>query len=57
MTVGRRVDRWHIDDIGKCGKRCTAEIRAGYERSAVNDYAGSGLDERWEDAGAEICGR
>jgi hypothetical protein len=27
------------------------------EQRSVNDYAGDGLDMRWEDQGADICGR
>jgi hypothetical protein len=60
----------HIGGLDGTSARCTAEIRAASfpeyaaelarreaERRAVNDYAGDGLDSRWEDDGAAICGR
>jgi len=63
----------HIGGLDGTGVRCTIEARkrdypeyhaqtvaqetARRERLAVNDYAGDGLDARWEDASADICGR
>jgi hypothetical protein len=46
----------HIGGLDGNSARCSAEIRKGLEH-AVDDYAGSGLDDRWEDAGSDICGR
>lgn len=66
-TVGRIG---HIGGLDGNSARCTAEIRkvnfpeyaaeiAHREAAqrAVNDYSGDGLDARWEDDGAAICGR
>src|SRR5580700_11268076 len=47
----------HIGGLDGNSAKCTAEIRKGFEARAVNDYAGAGLDQRWEDDGAAICGR
>ena len=57
----------HLGGLNGNGVRCAAEIcKRDYpeyhaqtlaQRAAMNDYAGDGLDARWEDAGAEICGR
>lgn len=36
--------------------KCAGELRKGFEAAAVNDYAGDGLDARWEDDFAARCG-
>jgi len=60
----------HVGGLDGTGARCTAEIRKRdypeyhaetvareAARRAVNDYAGDGLDARYEDQCADICGR
>jgi hypothetical protein len=47
----------HVGGLDGNSARCTAEIRKASDNAGVNDYAGEGLDMRWEDQGAEICGR
>lgn len=44
----------HVGGLDGNSQTCTAQIRADM---AVNDYAGDGLDARWEDQCADICGR
>ncbi len=46
----------HLGGLDGNSARCTGEIRKTYEARAANDYAGDGLDERWEDQGRDICG-
>jgi hypothetical protein len=46
----------HVGGLDGNSARCTGVIRAAMN-AAVNDYAGDGLDARWEDQGGEICGR
>lgn len=57
-TIASRAEAaiTHIGGLDGNSARCTAELRNGYEAHAVNDYAGDGLDERWEDMGRDICG-
>lgn len=43
----------HIGGLDGNSARCTAVIR---EQMAVNDYAGDGLDARYEDQCSDICG-
>lgn len=43
----------HCDNIAGDSPKCATEI----ERRMVNDYAGNGLDQRYEDQCADICGR
>lgn len=43
----------HSGGLDGNSPKCTANI----SQRAVNDYAGDGLDQRIEDASAEICGR
>ena len=55
----------HIGGLDGTSAKCTDVIRrarfpeyaAELDARAVNDYAGDGLDQRWEDDGAAICGR
>lgn len=54
VTEGRIA---HVGGLDGNSARCSAEIAKTYEARAVNDYAGDGLDARWEDDGAAICGR
>lgn len=44
----------HVGGLDGNSATCTANIRA---QQAINDYAGDGLDARYEDQCAEICGR
>lgn len=47
----------HVGGLEGTGQRCTVELRKRYAAdAAVNAYAGDGLDERWEDAGRDVCG-
>jgi hypothetical protein len=46
----------HIGGLDGTSARCTAELRKSFEARAVDDYAGRGLDDRWEDQGRDICG-
>ena len=54
LGAGRAAAIAHIGGLEGNSNACTGKLR---ERLDVNDYAGDGLDMRWEDAGAEICGR
>ena len=44
----------HIGGLDGNSARCTAVLR---EQMAVNDYAGDGLDARYEDQCSDVCGR
>lgn len=44
----------HIGGLDGNSARCTAVLR---EQMAVNDYAGAGLDARYEDQCSDMCGR
>jgi len=46
----------HIGGLDGTSARCSAEIRKTFEERAVDDYAGRGLDDRWEEQGRDICG-
>jgi hypothetical protein len=59
----------HVGGLDGNSARCTAEVRKRLfpeyaaeverreaEQRAVNDYAGDGLDERYEDQCRDICG-
>ena len=47
----------HIGGLDGNSAKCTAELRKQYvEQKAVNDYAGDGLDARYEDQCRDICG-
>lgn len=65
-NVGRIA---HVGGIEGNGVMCTEVLRAKHhpeyhaevlarraEQRGVNAYAGDGLDERWEDAGRDMCG-
>lgn len=43
----------HVGGLDGTSATCAGVIRD----KAVNDYAGDGLDSRWEDSFADICGR
>jgi hypothetical protein len=45
----------HVGGLDGNSARCSAELRKTFEERAVDDYAGRGLDERYEDAGRDIC--
>jgi hypothetical protein len=48
----------HTGGLDGNNSRCATEIgRQMREREAVNDFAGEGVDTRYEDDCAEICGR
>jgi hypothetical protein len=50
----------HIENAAGDSLRCYAELKkrhAEQEQKAVNDYAGDGLDSRYEDNCSDICGR
>lgn len=69
-TCGNKEGRiGHVGGLEGASARCTEEIRKRdfpeyavevarreAEQRAVNDYAGDGLDERWEDDCRDICG-
>lgn len=46
----------HPGGLDGTSSRCASELRKTFEARAVDDYAGAGLDERWEDEGRDICG-
>lgn len=46
----------HVGGLDGTGAKCSVELRKRHVDAAVNDYAGDGLDARYEDAGADICG-
>jgi len=55
VSVGKIA---HVGGLDGNSVRCTVELRKQFaERAAVNDYAGDGLDARWEDQCADVCGR
>ena len=47
----------HIGGLSGESTQCAAELRKWHEQRAVNDFAGDGLDARYEDQCGEICGR
>jgi hypothetical protein len=44
------------DEGQRVSLECFNNQRKAMEQRAVNDHAGDGLDERWEDAGRDVCG-
>lgn len=47
----------HLGGLDGNSRKCADELRRKHTVDAgVNDYAGDGLDARWEDAGRDICG-
>lgn len=46
----------HVGGLEGDSGRCAVEIRKRNEERAVNDYAGDGLDARWEDSFRDTCG-
>jgi hypothetical protein len=46
----------HLGGLDGTSQKCFNVLRAKVVDAAVNDYAGDGLDARWEDEGRDICG-
>lgn len=45
----------HMGGLDGNSRRCADELRKGKDAGA-NDYAGDGLDARWEDSMRDACG-
>ncbi len=56
-TAGDKACIAHCGGLDGTSQRCTVELRKQFAERAVNDYAGNGVDSRYEDDCAEICGR
>ena len=54
LGIGKAAAVSHIGGLDGNSSQCAAQLR---QQIAANSYAGDGLDSRYEDQCAEICGR
>ena len=54
LGIGKAAAVSHVGGLDGTSSQCTATLR---QQLGANSYAGDGLDSRYEDQCAEICGR